>query len=82
MTVKKAAEPAITPELPKAPTSVKYLGTSNARMIREAEFTKAGVADQGTIIWDKRNNYLVKAQHLNADALELLGQFKEFRVNQ
>ena len=82
MAQQKAPEAVQSPSKAK---SVEYVGFAREVKVREltaADFKKAGVEDQGKVVWDRSNQWTVSAEDLNADALALLARQPDFKINE
>lgn len=51
---------------------VKYTGGAGVREITKAQWKKAGVEDQETVVWNSDNGYVLPGSDFNADALKVL----------
>ena len=66
---------------PKQSDEIVYIGGATVRKIRSEDWEKAGVKDQGEVVWSKRlNRNRVKVSDLNKEAVELLLADREFVV--
>lgn len=50
----------------------KYIGTADTRVMLARDWVAAGVPDQGTVIWDASNGYMVGRSALSDDAWGVL----------
>lgn len=58
----------------------KYIGTATTRRMLERDWQQAGVRDQGTVEWSKRNGYVVARDQLTDEAWDMLAGDKDIVV--
>jgi hypothetical protein len=61
--------------------TVKYIGSADVRSISEAEWAQVGVEGQADVVWDRSNDFTVKASELSAPALEVVKRDAGFQVS-
>lgn len=54
---------------PKTKKIVRYVGTADTRIITDAQWAAAGVADQKSVEWNRVNGRELPATDFTADAL-------------
>lgn len=60
--------------------AVIYVGSAPVRIVSRADFEKAGVTDQDTATWNRRNGHSVKKSNFSDAALDVMLQDPTFKV--
>lgn len=72
MATKKAEPEAV------APTGVRYIGTSDSRLVSKSDFEAAGVDSQESLEWGPENGFSVSLDDVSGAAFELLLKDPDF----
>lgn len=59
---------------------VKYIGTSDVRIIDQAAWKNVDVEDQGKVVWSEKNKWRVDAADLSDGALAYCDEAADFAI--
>lgn len=65
---------------PKAEAIVEYIGSADVRKMSVEDWAAAGVEGQAETVWDRSNDFKVKASDLSAAAIKVLSTNGGFKV--